>query len=213
MQSVGHGGRGGDIGDRRRAVGVSAHDSAPTLRAVRVPPRPERRSEHALQCVYPGCGKRGPFGTCAVTGCPEGLDAPLARPTLPSPGAQRPSSLPPPRRAPAPRRSYTPPTLRTSDVQRLDVVLSRLQFALRTADTLNELRHYLVELAADVESVVSGDRAAPELRVSEVAPDTLPSPQAELAADDAAPSTPYGTDIAEEFGPGDSEWLVLRGAP
>lgn len=143
---------------------MTAHDSAPTLRAVRVPPRPERRT------------------------------------AMPSPGAP-------------PRRSLTPPTLRTADVHRLSVVLERLRFALRSAETLGQLRTYVVELAADVESVVTDDRAAPTLRVSEVAPDTLPSPMAALTAlaAESAPSTPYGSALAEEFGPGESEWYAARG--
>jgi len=49
---------------------------------VPVSPAGAAYSKYAEQCSYHGCGKRGPFGTCSVRGCPEGLDNPSGPPGL-----------------------------------------------------------------------------------------------------------------------------------
>lgn len=76
--------------------------------------------------------------------------------------------LEPPRPA---RRSFTPTTLRLEDVGRFEAVRERLLLALRTADTLSDLRAYVIALADDLEEIVD----------EESAPDT---------ARECAPSTP-----------------------
>jgi hypothetical protein len=139
----------------------------PTLRAVREPPRP-----NPCKCI-PEVTAIGHFPTGRVA----------LRVECPRHGALL-------RRF---RRSLTPPTLRAADVHRLDVVRERLRFALRTADTLGELRKCVVELAANIEAAI-GEDAAETVR-----------------ADSVAPNTPHGSKLGQEFGESGSLWTVARG--
>lgn len=115
----------------------------------------------------------------------------------------------PPR--PAPRRSLTPPTLRAADVHRLEVVHERLCFALRAADDIHQLRRYVIELAADVEAVMTTDRGswlADGFRIGDTVPFSYGVP--ESVAAESAPSTPTDSDLADEYGPGGSLWYAAR---
>lgn len=93
------------------------------------------------------------------------------------------------------RRSISPvpATLPLADVRRLNAVRERLCHALRVADTLAELRAYVTELAADLE-----DAFAPRDDV-DTAADTVRTPGAPWDGD-AAPSTPRGSELGEEYG-------------
>lgn len=87
-------------------------------------------------------------------------------------------------------RSLSPAlaTLPLADVRRLDAVRERLCHALRTADTLTDLRAYVAELASDIEGEL----------IEEQAPDTVRHRQ--QWEDDRAPATPRDSTLGEEFG-------------
>jgi hypothetical protein len=75
-----------------------------------------------------------------------------------------------------------------------EVVRKRVNTALRTADTLKDLRMHLIMLTADLEAALDPDLAPDTVR----APEGYPPPW----QGDQAPSTPRGSAAADEYGDG-----------
>lgn len=102
---------------------------------------------------------------------------------------------------PRPRRSASPPAVRVVGEVSLEAIHMRLCTALRLGDSVSVLRMHLAELACDVEDALTPqpDDSPPTLRST--APAWL---------EDTAPSTPLGSPLAEEFGPGGSLLEVAK---
>lgn len=102
---------------------------------------------------------------------------------------------------PRPRRSAPPPAVRVVGEVSLEAIHARLCTALRLGDSVSVLRMHLAELACDVEDALTAQPEAP-VTLRSVSPAWL---------EDTAPSTPIGSPLAEEFGPGGSLLTAARG--
>lgn len=95
--------------------------------------------------------------------------------------------------------SPMPATLPLADVRRMNAIVGRLGLALRTSETLADLRRHCAALAADIQDGVIDPSGAEH--AADTAPDTTREPQSHRPWDgDSAPATPRDSALGEEYG-------------